>query len=469
MSPSRRAYVFACVGLALVYADQNLIAPHLTAIAEDLDLSLHDRDSKLGGEIAFAFFLLGAPASLLLGALADKFSRVKLFAWTLLLGSTPNCAALLITTYRQLYWLRALTGIAVGGAAPLTYSLCSDLFPASERTRMSAVTGIAMSLGVVGGQAISGFIGEKYGWRVPFAVVAAPGFVVAILMMFFAEEPVRGGMEDDSAATGDEEMRASRSERETLIDAPSRSHGSTPPPRGAKTGDFMAFYRKVCGIVSVKTVALFLVQGISGCVPWSMINTFFNDYLAQDKNLGVESSTTLLIAFAIGAMASTLVSGLYGQTLYNENPKKVSYFMGSTAIVGVVPTAYLVLADYNPASTFDFVCKCITAFLSGFISSCVGVNIRAVLLNVLHPLNRGTAFSLFMLTDDLGKGLGPVFVAGLVDLLGRESAFFVSVLFWIPCGLILLASASTVLDDLKSVQNRYKAAQAENEFDERAE
>jgi MFS family permease len=200
-----------------------------------------------------------------------------------------------------------------------------------------------------------------------------------------------------------------------------------------------------------------------------MINTFFNDYLAQDKKLGVESSTTLLIAFAIGAMASTLVSGLYGQTLYNENPKKVSYFMGSTAIVGVIPTAYLVLADYNPASTFDFVCKCIASFLSGFISSCVGVNIRAVLLNVLHPLNRGTAFSLFMLTDDLGKGLGPVFVAGLVDLLGRESAFFVSVLFWIPCGLILLASASTVLDDLKSVQNRYKAAQAENEFDERAE
>jgi len=478
-APRRAAATFAlcCVGLAVVYADQNLMAPHLTAIARDLRLTSRERDSKLGGEIAFAFFLLGAPCAVAVGALADARSRVKLFAWCLVLGSAPNVFALWIVSYDQLFWLRALTGIAVGGAAPLTYSLCGDLFPPSERTRVSAATGVSMSFGIVLGQAISGFVGTKYGWRAPFVVVALPGIVTALMMMFYAEEPERGGMEEEYVATGEsfeEEGGAQareRSERENLVESPGRTHGSTPPPRGGGRfyGDVAAFWRKVVGIVTVKTVAMFLAQGISGCVPWSMINTFFNDYLAQDKGLGVPASTTLMITFAAGAMTSTVFSGWYGQRLYNQNAQKVSVFMGSSAILGVAPAAYLILADYRPGSTADLVGKSSVAFLAGFVSSCVGVNIRAMLLNVLHPLNRGTAFSFFMLTDDLGKGLGPMIVAQFINVLGREKAFLVSVLFWIPCGLILLATAFTILGDLKSASSRYKAERAEISADERLE
>ena len=450
----KRTYVVMCLGLGLVFADQNLLAPNLTAIAEDLNLSEAERDYKLGGQIAFAFFLLGAPAAVLIGSLADYYPRTKLFAWTLLLGSCPNVLAWFpgVTTFGQLYLLRALTGIAVGGAAPLTYSLSSDLFPPSERTKMSAVTGLSMTFGVVSGQAIAGYVGEHYGWRLPFAVVAIPGIFVAMLLMFFVDEPVRGAMEE----TPDEEQS---SEQEFLVS----SRPSTPPvPRGANasTGAVMMYLRKVHGIVSVKTVALFLMQGISGCVPWSMINTFFNDYLAQDKGLGVKHSTTLLITFSVGGMIGTVLAGWYGQMLYNESPKKVSLFMGATAIAGVIPCAYLVLADYD-RSGFDLTFKSIIALFAGLIASCVGVNIRAVLLNVLHPINRGTAFSLFMLTDDLGKGLGPLVVAGFIAAFGREFAFLLSVLFWIPCGLLIAASAYTVSQDIQTVAARYQSDLAE--------
>ena len=39
------------------------MAPNLTAIAHEFGLSDAERDAKLGGEIAFAFFLLGAPVT----------------------------------------------------------------------------------------------------------------------------------------------------------------------------------------------------------------------------------------------------------------------------------------------------------------------------------------------------------------------------------------------------------------------
>ena len=90
---NKRAFVFTCLGLGLVFADQNLLAPNLTAIANDLNLSPNERDYKLGGQIAFAFFLLGAPAAVLIGSMADYYPRTKLFAWTMLLGSCPNVLA----------------------------------------------------------------------------------------------------------------------------------------------------------------------------------------------------------------------------------------------------------------------------------------------------------------------------------------------------------------------------------------
>lgn len=43
---------------------------------------------------------------------------------------------------------------------------------------------------------------------------------------------------------------------------------------------------------------------------------------------------------------------------------------------------------------------------------CAGPNLRAIMLNVNPPETRGVALALQSVTDDLGKGLGPVIVAG---------------------------------------------------------
>jgi hypothetical protein len=41
----------------LLFADQNLMSPNLTAIATDFGFSNEERDQKLGGQIALAFFV----------------------------------------------------------------------------------------------------------------------------------------------------------------------------------------------------------------------------------------------------------------------------------------------------------------------------------------------------------------------------------------------------------------------------
>ena len=71
---------------AMLYADQNLLAPNLSAAAEEFGFSEREKDVKLGGWLQLAFFVVGSPASLVIGWLADKPSipRTRLFFFTVI-------------------------------------------------------------------------------------------------------------------------------------------------------------------------------------------------------------------------------------------------------------------------------------------------------------------------------------------------------------------------------------------------
>jgi hypothetical protein len=180
----------------LLYADQNLLAPNLTAAANEFGFSNDERDSKLGGAIALAFFVLGAPASLLVGCLADSWPRAPLFCVTVCIGEGACLVTYFTTTYRQLYVCRALTGFSVGGALPLVYSVLGDLFEAKDRPAVSALVGMGCGIGISLGQGIAGFLGPRFGWRFPFLVVSLPALVCALLVFWTVQDPVRGGMEE---------------------------------------------------------------------------------------------------------------------------------------------------------------------------------------------------------------------------------------------------------------------------------
>ena len=70
--------------------------------------------------------------------------------------------------YWQLFVLRALTGIALGGALPLVFSMISDLYPASERAKASSFVGLATGAGIGFGQLLASVLGSTHGWRAPF-------------------------------------------------------------------------------------------------------------------------------------------------------------------------------------------------------------------------------------------------------------------------------------------------------------
>ena len=74
--------------------------------------------------------------------------------------------------------------------------------------------------------------------------------------------------------------------------------------------------------------------------------------------------------------------------------------------------------------------------------------------NVCVPEVRGSAFAVFALTDDLGKGFGPALVYLFIEACNgdRQTAFSLVVCFWLLGGALLGVMACTVVADEEAVQ-----------------
>jgi MFS family permease len=407
----------------LLFADQNLMAPNLTQIAHDFGLSDMERDVKLGGNISLVFFVLGAVVTLFIGYLTDRLSRKKLFALVVLIGALPCFLTGLARNYSQLFWLRALTGIGIGGVIPLTYSLIGDYFKPESRPAAVAAVSTAQGLGIVVGQMVAGFVGPVLGWRAPFMIVAAPNFIFILVFFFSVREPQRGATEDSL---------------KELIESGRVYTGKIDISR----------YREIFGI---KTNVLAFLQGIPGCVPWGVFMIFLNDFFAQDKLMSVEMATLVVMAAGAATLVGILGGGFIGNYLYKRRPRNLALLCAITTSLGVIPTALMLNYPAQPAALLPLF---VIAFLSGILISVTGPNIYAMVLNVNAPETRGSIFSIFNLVDALGKGFGPVIISALILSFGRLRAFNIANLFWLVCGLLLFFTVFTFERDEKRLKEK---------------
>ncbi|MCC5815711.1 MAG: MFS transporter [Leptospira sp.] len=390
-----------------LFADQNLIAPNLKNIAASFGITEQtDIDWYLGGLVPILFFILGGTVSLSMGYLSQRFSRKQLLIATVLLGEIPCLLTGYATTYNEFLILRTLCGFGLGGIFPLLFSLVGDYFTSKARAVATGYVSLAMALGIGIGQLAGGIFGEADpvdGWRMSFIVMAIPSFFFAAVYAMFCKEPKRGGMEAELEGEVVDEL----------------AHRVT-------WSDFKILFKNNTNI------GVFL-QGIPGCVPWGVFFVFLVDYYENVYGLGKAQSAGLLTFSAIGVFSGNLFGGIIGQWLYNKKKTYQPILCGTTTFVGIIPCLALLYAGDFAHSGIPFI---LLNVFAGFLISITGANVRAILINVNVPKRRSAIFSIYNLTDDLGKGLGPALSAVILALTpDRALALSISILFWIPCSL----------------------------------
>jgi len=393
-----------------LFADQNLMGPNLSQIADDFGFNKIERDFKLGGEISLVFWLIGGFFTLFFGYFTDIVSRKKLLIVSMLFGEIPCFLTGFVETYQQFFWLRALTGIGIGAIIPITYSLLADYFPSNMRSAATGYLGLIVGLGIGGGQLLAGFTGPEYGWKISFIIVSVPNFFFLLLYALFATEPERGKSDENVSDI-------------TKID-----------------------YSIIKKLVSKKTNILVFLQGIAGTVPWSVFFVYLTDYLAQDIGYSVQVASLVVFVIGIAAMIGGFVGGLIGNKLYNIEPRYQPLLSGICTFIGMIPTAFLI--NLNPVSTNASVTyPIILGLLSGFFITITAPNMKAVLMNVNHPQTRGIAFSIYNLADGLGRGFGPFIISFFILNFGRQWGFNLANAIWFFCGIFILLMMKTYSRD----------------------
>lgn len=184
-TPTRAIVFLAFAGFAS-QAMVRVADPLLPQIAHDLDTTIGTASVITSGyAVAHATMqLFGAP----LGDRFPKYGLVMLLC-TLCAGATAACG--FSDSLQTLAFARLACGLTAGAIIPLAMAFIGDAVPYERRQPVLGRFLAGQILGLVSGQIVGGVVGDHFGWRTVFFVVAGLFvFAAACLLTEFLRNPV---------------------------------------------------------------------------------------------------------------------------------------------------------------------------------------------------------------------------------------------------------------------------------------
>src|SRR5262249_43014612 len=132
------------------------------------------------------FYMVAAP---FVGPLADRYSRKLIIAAGAIFWSGLTLLTAVTHTYTELLVRHTLVGVGAATCVTIAHTFVAELFHENVRGRILGIFYLAIPVGSAGGFLLGGYLSENHGWRFPFYIAAAPGFVLAIIVLFLKEPP----------------------------------------------------------------------------------------------------------------------------------------------------------------------------------------------------------------------------------------------------------------------------------------
>jgi MFS family permease len=170
----------------LNYADRNVLYAVQPLVQDEFHLS----KTQIGylTSAFLGFYMVAAP---FVGPLADRYSRKLIIVFGAVFWSGLTLLTAVTHTYGELLVRHTLVGIGEATFVTIAPTFVVDLFSEDKRARILGVFYLAIPVGSAAGYLVGGYLAPIYGWRFPFYIAAAPGFVLALAMLFL-KEPERG-------------------------------------------------------------------------------------------------------------------------------------------------------------------------------------------------------------------------------------------------------------------------------------
>jgi benzoate transport len=178
-----RALVASVLGYAMDGFDLLMLGFMLPAISHDLHLN----SAQAGSLVTWT--LVGAVAGGIgFGLLSDRYGRVRVLAWTILLFAVFTGLCALSRGYADLLVYRTIAGVGLGGEFGIGMALVAEAWPAHLRARASSYVGLGWQAGVLAAALLTPWLLPVIGWRGMFAVGLVPA-IVSFAVRRRVEEP----------------------------------------------------------------------------------------------------------------------------------------------------------------------------------------------------------------------------------------------------------------------------------------
>jgi MFS family permease len=189
--------VLALLLLAYIFnfLDRQILGILAGPIIADLQLTDAEFGAIAGLAFAFLYSVLGVP----LAMLADRTSRSRVVAASLVVwsGFTALCGT--ATGFTQLFLFRLGVGVGEAGGVAPSYALIADYFPPHKRARALAIFSLGVPLGLAAGTLIGAYLASWIDWRAAFLVMGIAGILLAPIMLFVVRDKPRESRASSSA------------------------------------------------------------------------------------------------------------------------------------------------------------------------------------------------------------------------------------------------------------------------------
>uniref|UniRef100_A0A336KI24 CSON008585 protein n=1 Tax=Culicoides sonorensis TaxID=179676 RepID=A0A336KI24_CULSO len=343
------------------------------------DFGIND---SLAGLLQTAFIISYMIFAPIFGYLGDRYSRTLIMGFGIALWSATTFFGSFMPNYTWFVVFRALVGIGEASYSTIAPTIISDLFVKDMRSKFLALFYFAIPVGSGLGYIIGAETANALGdWRWALRVTPALG-ALAVVLLFFCTEPVRGeaeGSHNLEATSYTEDLKA-------LIKNPSFM---------LSTGGF--------------TCVAFVAGALSWWGPTYM-------YLGLKSQIGNENLSLNEVSFNFGVV--TMLSGILGvplgsylsQKFIKKYPRCDPIICALGLIISApLMAAAMILVTANSTLTYTLI------FFAELSLNLNWAIVADILLYVVIPTRRSTAEAFQILISHTFGDAGSPYLVGVIS------------------------------------------------------
>ncbi|WP_338838234.1 MFS transporter [Kurthia gibsonii] len=274
MDYRKKTVVASVAGLTLEGMDIMFISFAMTMIIAEFHIDL-----ATGGLISSITNIGMLIGGILFGVLADKYGRVKVFTYTVLLFAVGTALTGLATNIEQVYLFRFIAGLGAGGEYGIGMALVAEAWPKNKQGRASSYVSVGAQYGVILAALLSAVILPTLGWRALFFVGVVP-----VIFAFI----VRKNLDESPEWLEAQKLKKASNKREKN-----------------KLGQLFNSSKTTFTTIALMIMATVQIAGYNGLMIW------LPSMLQQSQGLSVSGSALWTISTAVGMIIGMLTFGQF--------------------------------------------------------------------------------------------------------------------------------------------------------------